>query len=123
MTNDPKAKSPVVAGVLVDPASKELTSPSELRRRIRQPYAGRVDTGDASNCQMAALDISSSGVGLLSARPFVAGQAVTLLFFGGALKVDGIVSRVSSIFSSDWQVGVQFLEEQPGLIQAVSAAG
>ncbi|HEX7928890.1 MAG TPA: PilZ domain-containing protein [bacterium] len=121
MADDQKAKSPVVAGVLVDPAGEDLTAPSELRRRIRQPYAGQVEMGAGGNCQMAALDISTSGVGLLSARPFATGQPVTLLFFDGTMRVEGVVSRVRAIFTSDWQIGVQFLEEQPALILAISA--
>jgi hypothetical protein len=101
--------------------SQDRGSTRDLRRHPRRPFSGRVTCAELGHCELAALDISSGGVGLLSPQVCLPGQQVTLLFLDDSFSVKGVISRVRTVFSCDWQVGVTFLQEQPNLLKAIGA--
>ena len=96
-------------------------NPPDSRRHPRHPYSGRVSCREAQESEMAALDISAGGVGLLSSRPFKIGQPITLTFLGDSVQVKGVIARVRPVFSCDWLMGIAFLQEQPELIDVMGA--
>ena len=102
---------------------KPVDSPSREERRVhtRRPFSGQVQILGMQNGETAALDLSVSGVGLLSSRLLSMGQVVDLSFLGRSVQVTGVVQRVRPVFSCDWHVGIQFMEPQPELAEVVNA--
>lgn len=97
-----------------------MLKPTDVRRYPRLPYTGRVTCADV-DCEIASLDLSPAGVGLLSTQEFSVGQEVTLVFLRGSVKVRGVVRRIRPTPSSEWNVGIAFLQDERELIDVVRA--
>jgi hypothetical protein len=90
---------------------------AELRRFARYPYPGRVRSVNDGNREMAALDLSAGGVGLLSAQQLEIGRLMVLAFLGGTVAVKGVVSSVRPGRWRDWRVGIAFLQPEHELVE------
>lgn len=107
----------VTAGILKDAGDRA----EDAREEARQPFATRLRTAEDDQGELATLDISAKGVRVLSTRPYAEGQRLTLLFFNGTMRVEGVVSRIRTVFSCDWEMGITFLKRQNDLIAAIRA--
>ncbi len=120
MTPDP-AEADVRPKMTPSPSAQPaaMKQDSDARRYARRPYAGLVVCVDDEECDLASLDLSAGGVGVLSTRSFAVGQKVTLAFLKRNVQVEGVVRRVRLVYSCDWQVGIAFSHPQNELVDVV----
>lgn len=92
------------------PQPNEDAGMPDYRRHHRHPYADRVRRLDDGGTEIATVDLSAQGVGLLNGGPLATGELVQLAFLKNSIVVRGCVRHSHRAGPGVWRVGVEFLQ-------------